>query len=137
VCLSFAPDGCEFAEPEPVLLSDGYMRNAAGVAAAPRLPDAFRCTYTHSASFTPLRIHLARQVDNSATTTGILSSPGAGAGAGAGGFYGSAAAASSSSYGRRTGVSPCEAVAQGYPLAVSLHVPLWLVNGTQLPVSCG
>ena len=32
VFLSFAPDGCEYGEAEPVLLSDGFMRNTAGVA---------------------------------------------------------------------------------------------------------
>lgn len=33
--------------------------------------------------------------------------------------------------------APGEAVAGGYPLTVSLHVPLWFVNASQLPVSCG
>ncbi|GIL84698.1 hypothetical protein Vretifemale_13315, partial [Volvox reticuliferus] len=118
VYLSFAPDGCEYGESDPVILSDGYMRNAAGVAAAPRLPDSFRCTYSHSASFTALRINLLREVDTSAAS-GVFAASG-----------------------RRVGVAgglltPGEAVAHGYPLAVSLHVPIWFVNATRLPVSCG
>lgn len=32
--LTFAPDGCEYGEAEPVLLCDGCMRNTAGVAGA-------------------------------------------------------------------------------------------------------
>ncbi|GIL66054.1 hypothetical protein Vafri_19582, partial [Volvox africanus] len=118
VYLSYAPDGCEYGESDPVILSEGYMRNSAGVAPAPRLPDSFRCTYSHSASFTALRINLLREVDTSAAS-GVFAASG-----------------------RRGGVTgglltPGEAVAHGYPLAVSLHVPIWLVNATQLPVSCG
>ncbi|PNH00083.1 Vacuolar protein sorting-associated protein 13C, partial [Tetrabaena socialis] len=132
VFLSFAPDGCEYGEPEPMLLSDGYMRNTAGVSAAPRLPDSFRCTYSHSASFTPLRINLLRDIDTSAAS-GLLGSFALAAGP-ATGRRGASGAPSALGSGA---LSPGEAVAQGYPLTVSLHVPLWLVNATQLPVSCG
>lgn len=37
----------------------------------------------------------------------------------------------------RRSMQPAEAVAQGHPLTVALHVPLWLLNATQLPVSVG
>ncbi|GLI59136.1 hypothetical protein VaNZ11_000961, partial [Volvox africanus] len=114
VYLSYAPDGCEYGESDPVLLSDGFMRNSAGVAPAPRPPDSFRCTYSHSASFTPLRLNLLREVDTFAAS-GVFAASG-----------------------RRGGLlTPGEAVAHGYPLSVSLHVPIWLLNATQLPVSCG
>ncbi len=117
VLLSFAPDGCEYGEAEPVLLSDGCSRNAPGVAGGAPLPDGFRCTYSQAAtSFAPLRISLLRGLDASS------------------GAPAPAARGRSSGVG---GAALSEAVAAGAPLLVRLSVPLWLLNATALPAQAG
>ncbi|KAL6746103.1 hypothetical protein V8C86DRAFT_3121422 [Haematococcus lacustris] len=85
--LSWWPEGCEWGEPEPLLISEGINTRAlAGVAGSARLPDSFRCTYTSTTATAPLRLHISRDLDFSAacdpshapsSASGFASSPAA------------------------------------------------------------
>eukprot|EP00798_Chlamydomonas_sp_ICE-L_P025166 gene25166-10797_t len=50
VLLSFWPDGCEYSESEPIIISEGISANTSGVTNPPWLPDSFRCSYVNSAA---------------------------------------------------------------------------------------
>jgi vacuolar protein sorting-associated protein 13A/C len=143
VCLTFHPDGADWNEAEPVVVSDGFLGSTAGIdSASSQLPDAFHVAYSNSQSSSAsqcLRISMQRHIDTQLLDSQRLRAAAARAAA-AGGS--SNAAAATAAVLKETSpdvwrMSYGAALAQGRTLTLSLSVPLWVVNGTQLPVAVG
>jgi vacuolar protein sorting-associated protein 13A/C len=111
----------------------------AGVESAARqLPDSFCVSYGNSqASNTRLRIALQRQLDTELLDSQRIRAAAARAAAAGSSSSGAAAAAMADASSDAWRMSYGAALAQGRPLLLSLSVPVWVVNGTQLPISIG
>lgn len=109
---------------------------------APDLPNSFNCSYSHSSATMPLTIFFTRTLDMSLTTSPLGSIPT--------NSPSSSPSAPSSSSSSSSGphppmsspsrnkvartLTPSEAVGSGYPLTVRMHVPLWVINSTAMPI---
>ena len=60
ISLQFYPDGYDLVEPQPVLVSEGYSSNQAGVQGRQKLPDKF---HVARAGSEPQEIFLDRDID--------------------------------------------------------------------------
>jgi vacuolar protein sorting-associated protein 13A/C len=106
--------------------------------AARQLPDSFCVAYGNSqASNTRLRIALQRQLDTELLDSQRIRAAAARAAAAGSSSALAAAAAADASSADAWRMSYGAALAQGRPLLLSLSVPVWVVNGTQLPISIG
>lgn len=103
--------------------------------AATQLPDSFTVRYGNSQSTNArLRIALNRHIDTELLDSQRIKAAAARVTA-AGGSSSAAAVSDASSDAWR--MSYGTALAQGRPLILALSVPVWVVNGTQLPIAVG
>jgi vacuolar protein sorting-associated protein 13A/C len=140
VCLTFYPEGAEWDEPEPVIISEGFLGSTAGVEATARqLPSSFSVGYTNSQASRglKLRISLQKHIDTELLTSQRLRAAAAKAAAAGASSSAAAAAVLRDSHPEAWRMSYGTALAQGRPLTLSLSAPVWLVNGTQLPIAVG
>jgi vacuolar protein sorting-associated protein 13A/C len=106
--------------------------------AARQLPDSFCVAYGNSqASNTRLRVALQRQLDTELLDSQRIRAAAARAAAAGSSSALAAATAADASSADAWRMSYGAALAQGRPLLLSLSVPVWVVNGTQLPISIG
>jgi hypothetical protein len=139
VLLTFYPDGCAWpAGQPPVVVSEGFLGDSAGLSAGGGPGGAvggFLVEYGNSAATMRLRVNMTREIDlelvDSQRMRALAASRSTGGGkegrdSGPGGGGGD---------GLRLGAGA--ALAQGRPLTLHLWVPMWVVNGTQLPIGAG
>lgn len=132
--ITFVPDGCEWAEAAPVLLSPGFLSADAGVGeAAAQLPDCFSVRHAHSTASVALRVSLDRSLDLQLLDSQRQRLAIERVRASAGGGDAHAAAAELGGLQLSTGA----ALAAGRALTATLSVPVWVINATQLPLSAG
>ncbi len=144
VLLSFYPDGCVWPRDQaPVVISEGFLGDAAGISSSSggaAAPGGFYVEYMNSQASVRLRVNMTKELDLELVESQRLRAMAARAQA-AGGASGSASytftagASDAATEGMRLGAGV--ALAQGRPLTLHLWVPLWVVNGTQLPISTG
>jgi vacuolar protein sorting-associated protein 13A/C len=140
VCLTFHPEGAEWDEPEPVIISEGFLGSTAGVESTARqLPSSFSVSYTNSQASRglKLRISMQKHIDTELLTSQRLRAAAAKAAAAGASSSAAAAAVLRDSHPEAWRMSYGTALAQGRPLTLSLSVPVWVVNGTQLPIAVG
>lgn len=140
VCLTFHPEGAEWDEPEPVIISEGFLGSTAGVESTARqLPNSFCVSYTNSQASRglQLRVSMQKHIDTELLNSQRLRAAAAKAAAAGASSTAAAAAVLKESPPEAWKMSYGAALAQGRPLTLSLSVPVWVVNGTQLPISVG
>lgn len=140
VCLTFHPEGAEWVDPDPVVISEGFLGSTAGVESTARqLPSSFCVSYTNSQASAglQLRIHMQKHIDTELLASQRLRAAAAKAAAAGASSTAAAAAVLKDSPPDTWRMSYGAALAQGRPLTLSLSVPVWVVNGTQLPVAVG
>ena len=149
ILMTFYPDGTQWGEPTPVLISEGFLSDDAGIPTATTTPlsDSFQVDYTNSSSSSSLRISIARDLDQELVESqrlraAAMRAAAAGASSGGGQPMGGAAAAAAAAAAATQGLDQLKlsfggALAQGRTMLLRASVPAWLVNGTQLPVKVG
>lgn len=140
VCLTFHPEGAEWVDPEPVIISEGFLGSTAGVESTARqVPSSFCVSYTNSQASQglKLRINLQKHIDTELLMSQRLRAAAAKAAAAGASSAAAAAAVLKESSPEAWRMSYGAALAQGRPLTLSVSVPVWVVNGTQLPIAVG